>query len=139
MAEEIRVSPLSVNFRHKGDEQEFSWPAQVLDLDPDTLTAGRGESFRNKTKVGTTEVAMDLGQIATNGGAPGVCIISNLMDKPADEDDYVLSVRAATAGTKIIDVLPGECHKFRFGTGVTAPYLISTTAGTWVSYMIVEK
>lgn len=94
-----------------------------------------GHAIENTAKVGTTEQAISKGNITT----PGWFQLSNRMPVPTDEDDYVITVRASSGGTAIAECRPGETIKMRFPSGVTAPYLISSTAGTVVDYLLVEK
>lgn len=84
--------------------------------------------------IGTTEEAMVLGEVTSLGWL----LILNY-----DVTNFV-EVRTATAGTKFCQVpaatkdAPGFAL-FKFGAGVTAPFLIADTAAVDVEYWIVSR
>jgi hypothetical protein len=79
--------------------------------------------------VGTSEEALKLPEQA---GTLGYCFLHNL-----DATNYV-QVRTATSGTAFIKMLAGEFCLFRFGSGVTAPYIIANSAACKVRVVILE-
>lgn len=81
-----------------------------------------------KHNVGTTEEAMDLGDISSLGA---ICV------RNRDGTNFV-QVRASTGGTAIVKALAGECWAWRCGSGVTAPFIIADTAACQVEYLIVS-
>lgn len=82
-----------------------------------------------KMNVGTTEEALDLGEITSLG----YCLMIN-----RDSTNFV-ELRAATAGTRIIKLKAGEAALFRFGSGVTAPYIIADTAACQIEYLLISN
>jgi hypothetical protein len=84
--------------------------------------------FRQIQSVTTSEAALQLGSLATLGW----CIMKNL-----DATNFI-QVRTATGGIAFLKLKAGETAVFRFGTGVTAPFIIADTATCKVEYMIVE-
>jgi hypothetical protein len=79
----------------------------------------------NKQNIGTTEEAIKLGELATIGWA----FFKNL-------GSTVCEIRTGTGGTKIITLRAGGLALFYFGSGVTAPYAISTSSANQVEYVI---
>ena len=76
--------------------------------------------------VGITEEAMKLSEVGTP---------TRVWIKNHDATNFV-QILSATSGTAILKVGPGEEYVFRFGSGVTAPYVIADTAACNVEYMI---
>lgn len=74
--------------------------------------------FKTVQNVGITEEALLLG----DGGSIGYVLLKNL-----DSTNFV-EIRTGTGATKFVKLLAGEIALFRFGSGVTAPYVIADTA-----------
>ena len=55
-----------------------------------------------------------------------------------DRTIIVVDDGVATGGTKCVKLLAGEVAMFRFGSGVTAPYIIADTAACQVEYIIIS-
>lgn len=82
---------------------------------------------RGKINVGTTEEAIPLGELTSLGRAVFV---------NRDATNYV-EIRSATgAANDVIRVDPLDCAYFRFGSDVTAPYIIANTGACQVEYII---
>lgn len=79
--------------------------------------------------VGTSEEAMLLGDVSTLG----YCWLRNL-----DGTNFV-EVRTGTGAAKFVKCKAGEVQCFRFGSGVTAPYIVADTAACQVEYLIVSN
>lgn len=84
--------------------------------------------FRQVQSVTTSEAALQLGSLASLGW----CFMKNL-----DATNFV-QVKTATAGALMLKLKAGESAVFRFGSGVTAPFIIADTGTCKVEYMIVE-
>lgn len=84
--------------------------------------------FRQVQSVTTTEAALQLGSLATLGW----CFMKNL-----DATNFV-QLKTATAGALMLKLKAGESGCFRFGSDVTAPFIIADTATCKLEYMIVE-
>lgn len=76
--------------------------------------------------VGTSEEAMLLGEVTSLG----YCAIINY-----GPTNFV-QIRTATSGTAMVKIPAGEGAIFRFGSGVTAPFIVADTAGCTVEYCI---
>jgi hypothetical protein len=82
----------------------------------------------HEVSVATSEQVLNLGGVTA---AKALIVIKN-----HDTSNYV-EVRTATgAGNDAYFVAPGECHAWRFGTDVTAPYIIANSAACKVSYRL---
>lgn len=78
--------------------------------------------------VGTSEEALNLGEVA--GTTLGWAWFKNL-----DATNFV-SIKTATSGTIFAKLKAGEACMFRFGSGVTAPYVIADTASVRLEYTV---
>lgn len=76
--------------------------------------------------VGTSEEALELGDIATGG----MCLIIN-----RDSTNYV-SVRSGTGAANLIKIKAGEPALFR--VEAAAPYVIANTASCVIEVMLIE-
>ena len=97
--------------------------------DPDVVSVATEAIARMTQNIGTSEEALNLGNIATLG----YIYIKNL-----DETNFV-QLRTATSGTYFCKLKPGEIAVFRFGSGVTAPYAIADTAACDVEYFLISN
>ena len=82
--------------------------------------------IRNVQNVGTSEEALDMGDITD----PGWSYFKNI-----DATNYV-EIRAATGDTAFIRLKPGEHQCFRMVA--TAPFVIANTSAIDLLYMIVQ-
>ncbi len=82
-----------------------------------------------KHNVGIAEEALILGDVTSLG----VIVLRNW-----DTVNFV-ELRVGTGGTKCAKWKASECWAFRFGSGVTAPYLIADTAACQVEYLLVSN
>lgn len=80
----------------------------------------------HKQNVGTTEEALDLGELTVAGGL-AICI-------NRDSTNYVELRSATGASNDVIKILAGEFAIFRWGSDVTAPYAIANTAAVQLEY-----
>jgi hypothetical protein len=81
---------------------------------------------RHKQNIGTTEEALDIGELTIAGG--WAFIINR------DSTNYV-EIRSATgASNDIIKILAGEFALFRWGSDVSAPYAIANTSSCQIEY-----
>ena len=88
-----------------------------------------GRYTKNNQSIGTTEEAIQLGEVGTLGYA----IFIN-----RDETNYLEIRSASGAGNDIIKLKAGELAMFRFGSDVTAPYAIANTSACVLEYLIIE-
>jgi hypothetical protein len=121
MANEVTVS-VSLAFSKSGKTIEFSKKGKQLDVS--------GDDYLRRTQViGTSEEALDIGDIAT----PGYFIGWN-----NDTTNYV-SIRSGTGAANCVELKPGgEPVCFRFARGATAPFAIANTANCTIEYLIIE-
>lgn len=119
MADELRI-----NASIELNDSEGS--AFVLDVVDFLVSLTTKKFIRYKQNVGTSEEAMVLPE----GGSLGYCMIVN-----RDATNFVSLLRA-TASTNTLRIDPGGVALFRFGSGITAPYLIADTAACQVEYVI---
>lgn len=121
MANEITVS-VSLAFAKSGKSIELSRKGKQLDVS--------GTDYIRRTQViGTSEEALDVGDIAT----PGYFIGWN-----NDTTNYV-SIRPSTGGDNCVELKPGgEPVCFRFARAATAPYAIAATASCEIEFLFIE-
>lgn len=81
---------------------------------------------KNVQNVGTSEEALDLGDVAS----PGMCLMVN-----RDTTNFV-SVRAGSGLTDLIKIKAGEPALFRLAAAT--PYVIADTAAVNIEYVVVE-
>jgi len=93
----------------------------------DTADIATKKFVSGKISVGTSEEAIPLGEVTSLGWA----VFKNL-----DTTNYVELRSASGAANDIIKLKAGEGCAFRFGSDVTAPYLIANTAACQVEYKI---
>jgi len=97
-----------------------------------TSFAVSGDHFTQNTwTVPTTAggTAIPLGGVATPGGY--------MIVKNNDATNYV-QIMAATSGTPLIRIGPGEIAVFRLDAGATAPAAVSHTATCEITYIILD-
>ena len=79
--------------------------------------------------VGTSEEALDIDGLTAAGA---LCIMKN-----TDDTNYV-EVRSGTgASNDIIKILAGECQCWRFGSDITAPYIVANQAAVKVQFRLI--
>ena len=83
-------------------------------------SANPPRSVRSRQVVTLSEAALALGVLT--GATLGWCVIINL-----DAVNF-MEVRVGTGSTKFCKIKAGEVACFRFGSGITAPYVIADTA-----------
>ena len=101
---------------------------EVLELVDKLVTVATKRIVRAKQAVGTSEEALGLGDIS----ALGYCILIN-----RDATNFI-NVKTATGGTIFARINAGEFAAFRFGSGVTAPFVIADTAACQLDYLIIS-
>jgi hypothetical protein len=93
----------------------------------DSVSVTTKKFVSGKVSVGTTEEAIPLGEVSSLGYA----VFKNL-----DSTNYVELRMASGASNDHIKIAAGEACCFRFGSDVSAPYLIANTAACQVEYRI---
>ena len=91
-----------------------------------SVDAGSHKYYSGMQTVGTSEEALELGDIATGG----YCLLIN-----RDATNYV-SVRAGTGAANLIKLKAGEAALFR--CEAAAPYVIANTAACLVEVLLIE-
>jgi hypothetical protein len=115
---------LTVNAGLQYEDSEESETSLVIE---DLVVNVSTKKFAHvKQNIGTSEEALDLGEITSLGYA----IFVN-----RDSTNFV-TLKTGTGGTVIIKLLAGEVALFRFGSGVTAPFAIADTAACQLEYVI---
>ncbi len=104
--------------------ESFGVAAQLV-----SQTTGSPKFIEGRLSVTTSEVAIPLSPLT---GTLGYAIFQNL-----DAANFV-ELRVSTGSTKFAKLKAGEFMVFRFGSGVTAPYIIADTATVLVRYRIYE-
>lgn len=103
---------------------------ETLDVSEYELTISTKKYIKAKISVGTSEEALPLGEVSSLG----YCFFKNL-----DETNYV-EIRSGTgASNDVIKVGPLGIALFRFGSDVTAPYVIANTAACQCEYILVSN
>lgn len=121
MANELALN-LRVTYAKSGTS--ITWPdtnGQSI-----TVTVAGTRFVQHRQAVGTSEEALELGDIATGGYA----FFFN-----RDTTNYV-SIRQATGGTNLIRINAGEWAAFRFDTASAAPFAIANTASVELECLI---
>lgn len=84
----------------------------------------------DRQAVTASDVAISLGGVGS--GTLGWFLLINR------STTLTFSIKTATSGTIILSLLPGEFAMGRFGSGVTAPAVVSSTTGSVLEYVIFE-
>jgi hypothetical protein len=93
----------------------------------DIITVTTKKVVRNRQTITTSEVAINLGGVASLGW---------MMFKNLDETNYI-EIKTGTGGTVIGKMLAGESYgPVRCGSGITAPYAQANTASCDMEVMI---
>lgn len=117
MASELTVHA-NVRFQKAGKDVSLGVSGLRIDVSGDDYS-------RQIQVVGTTEEALDLGDVA-----PGVVLIKNL-----DNTNY-FSLRRASGEGNCMKWLPGECWPFRLEA--TAPFVIANTAPVRIEVLAID-
>lgn len=107
------------------DSEDSDVSLEIADL---ILSVVTKKFTRFKQNVGTSEEALVLGEVSSLG---------YIMIVNRDETNYV-EIRVSTGSTKFIKLKAGEFAIFRFGSGVTAPYIIADTAACQVDVLLIS-
>ena len=118
MANELTVSA-SLSFSKSGVEASLSYGGLRF-----TVTGAK--ATRIVQAIGTSEEALDLGDVGTSG----YILIKNL-----DSTNYV-SIRPGTGTANCIKLKAGEIAMFRIET---APWAIANTAACNVEFLLIEN
>ena len=120
MANEITVS-LRLGYKKDGTDETMS----VTDLKFDVT----GKRFiHNRSSVGATEEALDIGDISTGGWFFGI---------NHDPTNFV-EIRDATGTGNLVKCKPGEPCCFRMSDDASAPFVIADTAACDFEYLLIE-
>lgn len=88
------------------------------------------KAYRGRQTCSTTEEALILGELV----AARAWVIFKNMDATNS-----FFVKATTTGFKVIEVLPGEtAGPFRFGSGITAPFVEASAATVDFIYLLIS-
>ena len=118
MANELTLSA-SLKFINGSKNIPFSKTGIQLDVSGDDYT------FKTQN-VGTSEAALDLGDVTT----PGYILIYN------EDSTNFMSVRSGTGAANLIKVRPGGIALFE--CEASAPFVIADTAGVSIQYCLIE-
>ncbi len=83
---------------------------------------------RIRQTIGTSEEALDLGDIATGG---------YFVARNCDDTNYV-ELRSGTGATDFVRLNAGEACAFRISPDAAAPYAIANTASVELEFCLVE-
>lgn len=93
------------------------------------FTVSGSRYIEHVQNVGTSEEALRLPE---SGATLGWCLLFNM-----DATNYV-EVYTATSGTAFAKLKAGEPAVFRFGSGVTAPFIKANSSACNVRVLIIE-
>ena len=119
MANELSLSNLTITFSKSGSPSVYFKPATI------TPTVAGTQIMDNVQNIGTSEVAILLGDVATGG----YWFVQNM-----DATNFV-TLRSATGVTGLIKLLAGEWAIFRTNAGAAAPFAIADTAACDVRFL----
>lgn len=97
--------------------------AQTIEV----TVSGTGLVHARQT-IGTSEEALDLGDIATGGYFVAI---------NRDPTNYV-QIRSGTGATDLVRLEAGETCAFRLSPDATAPYAIADTAACELEFLLIE-
>lgn len=118
MSDEITINAF-LSFTNGVRSDEFGETGLTFDMS--------GTDYVRKTQsVGTSEEALNIGEITT----PGYILIRN-----RDATNFV-SLRAATGGANCVKIKAGEIALFRLAS--TAPFVIADTSSVEIEYLLIE-
>jgi hypothetical protein len=120
MADEITLT-VKLRYEADGDETE-------LGVDDLSITVAGSQIVHNVQSVGTSEEALNLGEVATGG----VLLAVN-----RDPTNFV-ELRAATGETDAVRLNAGEPAVMRVSADAAAPYVIADTAAVRLEYWLIE-
>lgn len=121
MANELTINASLVYSDTEGTKAALSLVDKVVNVTT-KLVAGI------KQNVGTSEEALKLGDLSSLGF---VLLINR------DLTNYI-ELKTATSGTVIAKMFPGECCMFRFGSGITAPFVVANTATCQMDILLIN-
>lgn len=122
MADELRINASMAYEDSELTEDSLS----IANLDVDVSTK---RTAHLKQNVGTSEEVLNLGDISSLG---------YILAVNRSSSNFV-SIKTAAGGTIFAKILPGEVAMFRFGSGVTAPFVIADTAACQLEYLLVSE
>ena len=123
MASELVIGATSLVFSKTGSASASVAPASL------SITISGDALMDNTQTVGTAEVAVLLGDVATGG----VWFVQNL-----DSTNFV-ELRSGTGAVDFIKLKAGEWAIFRTSGDATAPYAIADTAPVQVRFLRFEN
>ncbi len=94
----------------------------------DFLDQASAKCFKNIQTIGTSEEAIELGDV-TAGGA---FLAKNLSTQ------RVVKIRAATGLADLVEMKPGEFCYFRLDAGATAPFAIAIAGAAEVLFVVLD-
>lgn len=123
MANELTIN-IRVEYSKSGTE--ITWPDAAKQTHTITVTGTR--FLHNRQAIGTSEEAIDLGDLSTGGWFFGV---------NRDATNY-LEIRAGTALTDLVKLKAGEVCMFRISADASAPFAIANTAACDLEYWLLN-
>lgn len=121
MADELTLS-IRATLSKSGSEITFP-PASAQAL---TIDVSGSRWLHNRQEIGTSEEALELGDISTGG---------YLIAINRDATNY-LELRSGTGGTDLVRINAGEIACFRVSSDATAPYAIANTSACVLEYLL---
>lgn len=103
--------------------------SEYLQLAEKLLTITTKKYVKHKQNIGTSEEALDKGELA----AIGWMIFKNL-----DATNFVELRSATGAANDVIKVPPASFALFHWGSDVTAPFAIANTAACQCEYLLLS-
>lgn len=92
-----------------------------------SVTVSGSRFFMGRQSIGTSEEAIDLGDIATGGWFFGI---------NRDSTNY-LEIRSGTGATDLVRMNAGEPCAFRISGDATAPFAIANTSACELEYLLI--
>lgn len=100
----------------------------ALSIGPTQFTLTGTKMLKNRQSIGTTEEALEMGEIASGGWF--LCV-------NRDATNYV-QIQAGSGALAMVRLKAGEFCLLRFDSGAT-PYLKANTAACEVEYVLLEN
>jgi hypothetical protein len=123
MADELTLR-IYLSYVDSSTGDEYKWPHS----EEFTIDVTGTQWISHVQEIGTSEEAIELGEIATGG----YFIAKNL------DDTNFVEIRPGTGETDMVKLLPGESCLFRFSGDAAAPYAIADTAAVQLKYFLLE-
>lgn len=93
------------------------------------ITVSGSRFIHHRQQIGTTEEALDLGDLATGGYFVGV---------NRDTTNFV-EIRSGTGATDLVRLNAGEACAFRMSGDASAPFAIANTAAVELEFILIAN